>query len=175
MHARENSPCQTQSLHLFRRCFFLPAGGRIRGSRSLHSSSLLFYTILPFFHCTAVLASPSPLSFLLPLVRSLFSVLFFSWALVSVCLRESSRPSHVRGNPANFVEFPRNELKETGAGGRERWTRFERIVTYEAKKDDDDVNTYRVGLITRERAKNSFGFEDLANFGCFNGTGNFSR
>lgn len=124
-------------------------GKDIRGSRSLHSSLLVCIT-LPFFDCTARLSFLlvlAPCSSVLSFPRS-----FFREPSSPSAFEESSRPSHVRGNPANFVEFPRNELKETGAGGRERWTRFERIVTYEAR-EDDDVNTYRVGLIARERAK----------------------
>lgn len=81
---------------------------------------------------------------------------------------ESSRPSHVRGNPANFDEFPRNELKETGAGGRERWTRFGRIVTYDAR--EDGVGTYRTGLIAREAANRL-----APTSRSFNGAVNFSR
>lgn len=143
------TPPAEQSLHLFRRCFFLPAGGRIRGSRSLHSS-LLFCITLPYFHRTAC-SSPSRSCSRSPVLS--FPRSFFRKPSSPSASEESSRPSHVRGNPANFVEFPRNELKETGAEGRERWTRFERIVTYEAREDDDGVNIYCVGLIARERAK----------------------
>lgn len=78
----------------------------LRGSRSLHSS------LLPYRppRSASVLLSldlPPP-----PLFRALFFV-----SRLRLPPR-SSRPSHVRGNPANFVEFPRNELKETGAAGR---------------------------------------------------------
>lgn len=150
MHARENSPCRTERVYTcFEGASSFPLGeGYTRVTLlalltpRLHHSPLLPLHSLSSFPSRSCSRSP-----LLSFPRS-----FFREPSSPSAFEESSRPSHVRGNPANFVEFPRNELKETGAGGRERWTRFERIVTYEAR-EDDDVNTYRVSLIARERAK----------------------
>lgn len=151
MHARENSPCQTERVYTcFEGASSFPLGEGYAGHAPCtpHSSSA---SLSP--SSTAQLASlfPSHSRARSPVLS--FPRSFFREPSSPSAFEESSRPSHVRGNPANFVEFPRNELKETGAGGRKRWTRFERIVTYEAREDDDDVNTYRMGLIARERAK----------------------
>lgn len=104
----------------------------LRGSRFLHFS-LLFCISLPAYNSYRAL---SPLA--VPAQQfAPFRTLFFHEPSPPSASGESSRPSHVRGNPANFDEFPRNELKETGAGGRERWTRFGRIVTYGAGEDEE--------------------------------------
>lgn len=138
----------------------------LRGSRFLHFSFLfcIFSTLPPpSTACNSYRTLFPPGS---P-VRS-FPYSFFRRPASPSASEESSRPSHVRGNPANFDEFPRNELKETGAGGRERWTRFGRIVTYDAREDgeddDDGVGTYRTGLIAREAANRSEKLRELRKF-----------
>jgi len=151
VQARKNHPCRTDSTPVSK----VPLRSRCHASCTFRSSSasplrarararaLIILTV--FFPPLAV-----------PPVR-FFSHSFFHESSSPSASEESSRPSHVRGNPANFVEFPRNELKETGAGDRERWTRFGRIVTYDASEDDEDdgVGTYRTSLIAREAANRS--------------------
>lgn len=119
------TPPAERTLHLFRRCLFLPAATRVTLCTS-RSSSASPFSLLPH-GMPLILPFPPYRRLLVPF----FSRSFFREPSSLSASEESSRPSHVRGNPANFVEFPRNELKETGAAGRERWTRFGRIMTYE--------------------------------------------